>query len=80
MAQATQLAMSGRKTGNQKRCTYCGGRLEMIDGTDPDRCEELGGFTETFECQNCTMTGTYKYRYADGERRYTGAWAGEHER
>lgn len=80
MAQATQLALSGRESGSLKRCTYCNGRLKRIDGTDPDHCEELGGFTETFECQNCTMTGKYKYRYADGKERFTGACAGEYAR
>jgi len=76
MAQAAQLNMgNGIETGSQKECQRCMGRLERIDGTDPDECDELGGFREKFKCQSCANVGTYKFRYTDGKETFTGVCA-----
>jgi len=78
MAQAdTSLHMTvGESTGSLEKCQRCGGRLEgPTDGTNPDDCEDVGGFQETYQCQSCNKTGTYKYRYKDGKQAYLGVCA-----
>jgi len=78
-SQHGDLNMSvGRTTGNVEFCTSCGGHVERIDGTDPERTDALGGFTETFECESCGLTGTYRYRYRDAKETFTGCLAGSH--
>jgi len=78
MAQVeTELQMAiGTENGSLNRCQRCGGKLsEPVDGTDPDRCEDIGGFEESYRCLSCNKTGTYKYRYADGKQSYSGVCA-----
>lgn len=78
MAQADQpelLMRLGIDHGSLKDCQRCGGSLERVTGTDPDKCDELGGFKEEYQCNRCSNTGTYRYRYADGKETYQGVCA-----
>lgn len=70
--------MTGRTEGNLRFCTRCGDDLELVDGTDPEQTDDLGGFKETYECTGCGSRGTYTHRYHDAKETYTGACAGQH--
>jgi len=80
MAQSAQetLQFSGPSKGSTTYCTRCGGHLQCIDGTDPDRTDELGGFRETYECESCEGTGNFEYQYDPVKRAYSGVCAGQH--
>jgi len=78
MSQATTLSMSGRTEGNLRFCTLCGGTLALVDGTDPEQTDELGGFEEEYQCESCGATGSYTHRYHDSKETFSGACAGEH--
>jgi len=65
----------GSSTGSTSFCQRCNSPLSITDGTDPEECEELGGFHEEYECDGCGNTGTLTYRYEDGKRSYTGVCA-----
>lgn len=45
--------------GNLDRCTICGGRLDLVDGTDPEIAERKQRWSETYRCTRCGGTGTY---------------------
>ena len=53
-------------------CSDCGGRLELVDGTDPDVAQELGGFEESYRCTLCGGTGVYAYTYETMQESGTG--------
>lgn len=40
-------------------CAHCGGALELVDGTDPDRAARTGEWKEMYRCTVCKKTGLY---------------------
>jgi len=79
MAQAQDtITMSGRSKGNLNYCTHCGGNLSLEEGTDPEQTESLGGFQETYVCDSCNRTGTYRFRNKDAKETFQGVCAGTH--
>jgi len=65
----------GISTGSTSKCQHCGGWLERLDGTDPDECDEIGGFREDYECSSCGEEGTYRFQYFCGKESYSGVCA-----
>ena len=72
MAQAARN--TGRtKDGGTERCSLCNSRLELIDGTDPEKAQH--GFVEEYECKSCGAGGTLVYNAETHTTQYTGACA-----
>jgi len=65
----------GESQGSVKICQRCGGTLSLQDGTDPEQTDALGGFEETYQCEHCKATGTYKFRYKDSKEAFMGVCA-----
>lgn len=47
-------------TPDTNYCSTCGGALRVVDGTDPNAAQDMGYFEETYQCEFCGGTGTYK--------------------
>lgn len=62
---------------NLDYCTSCGGRLTLVDGTDPDVADKTGQWSESYRCTLCGGTGTYTVdeRNAEITERGTGVVA-----
>ena len=66
-----------RTENSLDHCTRCGGRLDLVGGTDPDVAGERGGFKERYECEQCGCVGHYEYVYGSGTGTFRGACRGE---